>query len=74
MYNLVLILILLSWVVFIVSVLLMSPKWWLWMWIAWFSWSNEYWSKKSVENTLKKAAVVSIVIFALWALILPYLS
>ena len=62
----------LSWIVFIGSVLMMSPKWWIWMWIGGLSWSNEYWSKKSIESKLKQIAVVSWIIFALTVLVLPY--
>lgn len=64
----------LSWIIFIWSVLLMSPKWWLGMWIAWFSWSNEYWSKKSVESTLKKTAIISVSIFIVTVILLPYIK
>lgn len=66
------ILIIVSWALFIVSVLLMSPKWWIGFGIWGVSTSNEYGSKKSVENTLKKVAFVSIFIFLLSVLIYPY--
>lgn len=62
----------LSWIVFIWSVLMMSPKGGLWLWIGWLSGSNEYWSKKSIEWKLKQVAVVSWIIFALTVLVLPY--
>jgi preprotein translocase subunit SecG len=35
---------------------------------------GEYGSKKSVESTLKKAAVISAVIFVVAAVCYPYLS
>ncbi len=62
-----------SGILFVASVMLMSPKWWLWI-IAWFSWSNEYWSKKSVETTLKKTAYITAIIFIICALFLPYVD
>lgn len=68
------ILMIISWLLFIVAVLLMSPKWWLGFWIGWAAWSNEYWSKKSVENTLKKVAMVTSVIFVLTVIFLPYVK
>jgi len=52
----------------------MSPKWGIWFWIWGISTSNEYGSKKSVENTLKKVAIFSIIVFTLTAVIYPYLN
>ncbi len=74
MPTLIFIIMLLSWLLFIASVLLMTPKWGIWFWIWWMSTSNEYGSKKSVESTLKKTALISIVIFMLCSLIYPYLN
>jgi len=34
--------------------------------------SNEYGSKKSVEWTLKKTAIISILVFTLCAIVYPY--
>jgi preprotein translocase subunit SecG len=62
----------LSWIVFAWSVLMMSPKGWLGLWIGWLSWSHEYWSKKSIEWKLKQVAIISGIIFALTTLFLPY--
>ncbi|MEI7562169.1 MAG: hypothetical protein WCJ39_00090 [bacterium] len=42
------------------------------MGIGGLSGANEYGSKKSLETKLKKVAVISVVIFVLIALILPY--
>lgn len=54
------------------SVLLMSPKGWLWLGLGWMSNSGEYGSKKTIEGTLKKVALISSIVFAISALILPY--
>lgn len=54
------------------SVLLMSPKGWLWLGLGWMSSSGEYGSKKTIEGTLKKVALVASLIFIISALILPY--
>jgi protein translocase SecG subunit len=54
------------------SVLLMSPKGWLWLGLWWMSNSGEYGSKKTIEGTLKKVALISSILFAITALILPY--
>lgn len=59
-------------ITFVGSVLLMSPKGWLGLGIGWMAGGNEYGSKKTLENKLKKVAVVSGVVFLLIALILPY--
>jgi len=64
----------LSGILFIISVLLMSPKWGLWFGIWGMSTSNEYSSKKSVESTLKKSAFFSIIIFSISAMLYPYLT
>lgn len=61
-----------SWVLFVASVLLMSPKGWVGFWIGWAESTNEYWSKKSIETTLKKVAAVCSVIFITTVLFLPY--
>jgi len=70
----VLLLMILSGMLFIGSVLLMAPKGGIWFGIGGVSTSNEYGSKKSVESTLKKTALVSIVVFTICALIYPYLN
>jgi len=54
------------------SVLLMSPKGWLGLWLGWMSGAGEYGSKKTIEGTLKKVALVASIIFTISALILPY--
>ncbi len=52
----------------------MSPKGWLGVGLGGMAWGGEYGSKKSVENTLKKAAVISAIIFVLVAVSYPYLG
>ncbi len=65
----------LSWVIFITSVLLMSPKWWLWAGIAWmWGWWWDYGSQKSLEWTLKKSAIITSVVFITASLFLPYVD
>lgn len=59
-------------IVFIGSVLLMSPKWGIGLGIGWLSGANEYGSKKSLETKLKKVAVISGALFVIIAIILPY--
>jgi len=72
MRTLLIILMIIAGVVFVGSVLLMSPKWGIGLGIGGLSGANEYGSKKSLETKLKKVAVISVVIFVLIALILPY--
>jgi protein translocase SecG subunit len=74
MATLVLILMILSGILFIGSVLLMTPKGGIGFGIGGMATSNEYGSKKSVESTLKKTALVSIVVFTGCALVYPYLN
>jgi protein translocase SecG subunit len=57
---------------FVWAVMLMTPKWWLWAGIAGIGGWWEYWSKKSLETTLKKVAVVSGSVFVIVSLLLPY--
>lgn len=54
------------------SVLLMSPKGWLGLGLGWMSNTGEYGSKKTIEGTLKKVALVTSIVFIISALILPY--
>ena len=61
-------------IAFIGSVLLMSPKWGLGLWIGGMAWGNEYGSKKTLENKLKKVALVSSIVFLLISIILPYVK
>lgn len=63
---------LISWVVCIFSILLMSPKGWLWSWISWAGW-EDFGSKKSIEWWLKKSVIISSIIFFSIALFLPYI-
>jgi len=72
MRTLLIIVLILAWITFIGSVLLMSPKGWLGLWIGWMAGGNEYGSKKTLENKLKKVAVASGVAFLIVSLILPY--
>lgn len=64
----------LSGILFIISILLMTPKWGLWFGISGMSTSNEYSSKKSVESTLKRTAIFSIILFTLLSVIYPYID
>lgn len=64
-----------SGILFVWSVLMMSPKGWLGAGIAWFGWaSGDYGSKKSVETTLKKVAIVTSIIFVAVSILLPYVQ
>jgi protein translocase SecG subunit len=74
MVTLVFIIMVLSGIIFILSVLLMAPKGGLGFGVGGMATSNEYGSKKSLEGTLKKSAFISIVIFTICALIYPYLN
>lgn len=58
--------------VFVWSVLLMSPKWGIGLGIGGMSGASEYGSKKSLEGKLKTAAVISGGLFVIIAIILPY--
>ncbi len=62
------------WIVFVASVLLMSPKWGLGAAIGGIGGNDEYGSKKSLEWKLKKIAVVAGIIFVILVLILPYVN
>ncbi len=75
MTTVLIVLLVLSWLIFSVTVMLMDPKWNGLGAIGWMSiWgSNEYWSKKSLDATLKKTAIVSGAVFTLVCLAYPYL-
>ena len=62
------------WIIFVTSVLLMSPKWWLGAAISGIGGGDEYGSKKSLEWKLKKIAIVTGILFVLVVLILPYVN
>jgi len=72
MRTLLIVILVLAGIAFIWSVLLMSPKGWLWLGIGGMAGGNEYGSKKTLENKLKKVALISGIIFLLISLILPY--
>ncbi len=72
MYTLLVAVLIVSGLLFVLSVLMMSPKWGLGFWISGIGGSNEYGSKKSIETTLKKVANISIAIFIISAVLLPY--
>lgn len=63
------------WIIFMVSVLLMSPKGWIGLWIGGASagW-NEYWSKKSIEGKLKVIALISAILFVGACIFLPFVA
>lgn len=73
MKTFLIIVMLLAWIILATSILLMSPKWWLWFGIGWASWNNEYWSKKSIEWKLKWIAIVTWIIFVWTILFIPYM-
>jgi hypothetical protein len=63
------------WCVFMASVLMMSPKWWIGLWIGWFSaWWNEYGSKKSIEWKLKIVAMVTGILFVGVCAFMPFVD
>ncbi len=64
----------LSGILFVISVMLMSPKGGLGLGIGGISSNNEYGSKKSIESTLKKVALVAGIIFIAVVLYLPYVK
>ncbi len=72
MRTVLIIVLILAWITFIWSVLLMSPKGGLGLGIGWMSGGNEYGSKKTLETKLKKAALITGVLFVVVSLILPY--
>ena len=74
MKTLLIVLMIIVGIIFVTSVLLMSPKWGLWTAIGWIAGSDEYGSKKSLEWKLKKIALVTAIVFIVLVLILPYVS
>lgn len=72
MRTLLIILMIISWVVFVISVLMMSPKGWLGLGIWWMGNTSEYWSKKWLEGKLKNIAILAGLVFVITSLILPY--
>jgi len=72
MTSLLLTVIIISGFMFIISVLLMAPKGGLGFGVGGMSTSNEYGSKKSLEGTLKKSAVLSLVFFTVSSMLYPY--
>jgi protein translocase SecG subunit len=67
-------LLILAGIVFVVAVMLMTPKGGLGLGIWWAAGSNEYGSKKSIEVTLKRTALVAGILFCICALFLPYIK
>jgi protein translocase SecG subunit len=74
MRTLLIILLILVGIIFVGSVLLMSPKWGLGAALGWLGGWDEYGSKKSLEWKLKKVALVSACVFIVIALILPFVN
>lgn len=72
MRTLLIAILVISWILFVWSVLLMTPKGWLGAWIAGMWGSSDYGSKKNVENTLKRIALITAIIFVAAAAMLPY--
>jgi preprotein translocase subunit SecG len=63
------------WCAFMASVLMMSPKWGIGLWIGGASagW-NEYGSKKSIEWKLKIFAMISGILFVGICVFLPFVD
>ena len=64
-------------IIFVGSVLLQSPKWGgIGMWIGWASagWSNEYWSKKTMEWKLKIISLCCAILFVAIVVVYPYVK
>ena len=74
MHSFLIVLLVITGIVFVASVLLSSPKGWLGLGIGWFSSSNEYGSKKSLEGKIKKVSLVSAIAFVVISAILPYVK
>jgi protein translocase SecG subunit len=75
MKTLMTIVLLLAGIIFVVAVMLMSPKGGLGLGIGGSATSsNEYGSKKSIEHTLKRTALIAGIIFCATALFLPYIN
>jgi len=72
MYAILIVLMVITGIIFIGSVLLMSPKGGLGAAIGGVWQSSEYGSKKSLEGRLKYIALISGLIFVLVSLFLPY--
>lgn len=72
MRTLLIVLLVLAWIAFVTSVLLMSPKGGMGLWIGWMAGWNEYGSKKTLETKFKKVALVSAILFIVVSVILPY--
>ena len=64
------------WVIFIASVMMMSPKGWLWLGIGWASASGwwDFGSKKSMESKLKNIAIITSILFVVISLVLPFVN
>lgn len=60
-----------SGIVFVLTIMLMSPKGGLGFGMGGASSSNEYGSQKSLEYTLKKVALVSFLVFIVVTIALP---
>ena len=63
-----------SWIIFTIAVLLMSPKGWLTLGVWSVGGTNEYGSKKSIEGTFKTVAVIMCIIFVLCVIALPFVK
>lgn len=72
MFGILLTILIITGILFVGAVMLMTPKGGLGAGIAGVGWGGEYGSKKSLETTLKKVALISGSIFVVVSLILPY--
>lgn len=61
-------------IIFVSCVMLMSPKGGLGMGLAGMAGNSEYGSKKSLEHTLKRTAYITIVLFIISSIALPYID
>lgn len=74
MHQLVILAMYISGIITVWAIMLMSPKWWLWIWLWGVQSNNEYGSKRSIEWSLKKAATICSIIFIACVLFLPYIK
>lgn len=74
MHQLLMLALYISGIITIGSIMLMSPKWGLGVWLWGVQSSNEYGSKRSIEWSLKRAATICSIIFIACVLFLPYIK
>jgi protein translocase SecG subunit len=72
--SILVVIMLISGIVFSGCILLMAPKGGLGVAIGGAGAANDYGSKKSFESTLKRTALVSVIVFLVTVLLLPYIA